>query len=211
MESSLIQDLNWRYACKVYDPEKKISGNDLDQLLESLRLSPSSFGLQPWRFLVITDPQVRGQLKPACWNQPQITDASQLIVLCSRTDINKDMIEKHLGFLAQQQGIEISQLVGYGNIIKEMLGGFSEEQKIDWAKKQAYLALGFLLNACARLKIDSTPMEGFEADKVNNILNLKEQNLSVAVMCALGYRSAADRNAHKKKARWPKEEIFKFI
>ena len=205
--TELLTHLNRRYATKTFDPNKKLSDEQMDVLLESLRLSPSSFGLQWQGFVVVKDTELRKSLLPYARNQSQVVDASHLIVLCRRTDVGTDFVNHYVDISAQTKGIEVSVLDGF----KKMMLGFLEwksTEEIDiWLGKQVYIAQGFLLSACAMLEIDACPMEWFDTKKCNEILWLKELNLASCVMVPVGFRSDSDHYAQWSKVRFAKEEV----
>ncbi len=205
---NIIDALNWRYATKQFDATKKVSEKDLNELLESARLSASSFGLQPWKFIVIEDKKLRQRLREeAGWNQRQITDASHLIVLCAIRDINEKYIRKYIEQIAKIRGISTDMLKG----LEDMMVGFAKQtgkqEMLNWAKKQTYIALGVLLSACALKKIDASPMEGFSPEKFDEILGIEKMGLASAVLCAIGYRSKEDENQNLKKVRFDMKDI----
>lgn len=206
-----IEDLNWRYATKKFDPTKKISDTELQTLLEVLRLSPSSYGLQPLKFLIVENKELREKLKEKSWGQPQVTDASHFIILCSYIDIHDEHIDKHIENTALTREGDPANFVGYSNFMKASINKLSPEEKKVWNSKQAYIALGHLLHSCAQMRIDSVPMEGFEADGYDEILNLKAQNLHAVLACPIGYRSDEDTNQHLKKVRKEHNDLFEFI
>ena len=154
---------------------------------------------------------MRAKLRPATWDQSQVTDASHLIVFCNYTTVSPEHIDEYLQMKADAESIDFDNFKGYGDFIKSKMAEASDEFKSVWTSKQVYLALGNLLNACAELKIDACPMEGFESDKYNDILGLKEQGLSAAVVATIGYRSDEDETQHGKKIRKPKELLFETI
>lgn len=199
--SDILNALNWRYATKTYDSSKKISEKDLDEMLEAMRLSPSSFGLQPWKFIVVEDKELRKKIAKKAWNQSQVTEASHLIVICAKTDISEDYIKNFIKDISEARNIPIESLKGY----EDMMIGFRRNLSVDevknWTKKQAYISLGILLHTAAMKKIDATPMEGFSPEGVDEVLNLKEKGLTSAVLCALGHRSEKDLTANYKKVR----------
>ncbi|WP_411032294.1 NAD(P)H-dependent oxidoreductase [Spongiimicrobium sp. 3-5] len=209
--SNYIDSLNWRYATKKFDPSKKIAKADLETLLEAVRLSASSYGLQPYQILVITDPEIREKLKPVSWGQSQITDASHLIVFANNTVVDENLMDGYIKNVSNTRGIPQEELQGYGDFMKSKLLDLTEEQRLSWTSRQVYLALGNLLSAAALLKIDTCPMEGFEAEKYNEILGLKEKGLNAAVVATIGYRSEEDTTQHYKKVRRSKEELFTHI
>lgn len=207
----IIEDLSWRYATDKFDPTRKIRTDDLNVLLEVLRLAPSSYGLQPIKVIVIESKMIREQLREKSWNQPQITDASHLIVLCSHIDIYEKDIDDMISNTALTRKIELASLNRYSDFLKRTLGKIKLEEKKEWNMKQAYIALGHLLHACAQLRIDSTPMEGFDADAYDEILNLKSRNLHAAIVCAIGFRDEDDTQQFLTKVRKSKEELIEVI
>ena len=207
----LIKSLNWRYATKKFDATKKIKPEDLETIKEAVRLSASSYGLQLYKVLVIDDPEIREKLKPASWGQTQITDASHLFVFANYADVKDEYIDEYLDLKAETQGLDREALVDYGNMMKGSMSGLSEAQKSQWTARQTYIALGNLLAACASLRIDACPMEGFEAAKYDEILGLTEKGLTAAVIATVGYRSEEDQTQHQKKVRKSSEALFESI
>ena len=207
----LIESLNWRYATKKFDPNKKIKPEDLETIKEAVRLSASSYGLQLYKVLVIEDPEIREKLKPASWGQTQITDASQLFVFCNFTDVIDKNIDDYLDLKAVTQDLDRGGLVDYGNMMKGAVSGMTAEIKSQWTARQTYIALGNLLAACSMLRIDACPMEGFEPAKYNEILGLNEKGLNAAVIATVGYRSEEDHTQGLKKVRKPAELLFESI
>jgi nitroreductase len=209
--NTYLENLHWRYATKKFDASKKISSNDLNSLLEVIRLSASSYGLQPYHVFVIEDPEIRTKLKAASWNQSQITDASQLLVFAHKTTFDESLVDTFLENISETRQLPLDQLQGYGELIKTNLLKLSEDQKAIWTSRQAYIALGNLLSAAANLKIDACPMEGFVPEKVNEILGLKEKQLNAVVLATIGYRSSQDVAQHYKKVRQSKNELFTYL
>lgn len=207
----LLENLKWRYATKKFDPSKNISDEDLERLKEAIQLSVSSYGLQLYKVMVIKDQKLRKQLKEASWNQAQITDASHLFVFCNYTERNNDHIDDYIQATATIQGAPLDKLSTYGDFIKESLSQKTDSEWISWSEKQTYLALSNLLMACAELKIDACPMEGFEADKYNEILGLNKKGLNAAVIAPVGFRSEEDHTQYRKKVRKPKEILFELV
>lgn len=206
--TELLTALNWRYATKSFDKEKKLDASQLDTLLESLRLSPSSFGLQGRGFVVVENPALRQELLPHARNQAQVVDASHLIVLCRRTDVNEAFVEKYIADIAQTKGIDVRHLSGYKDMIMGAVTGRSEDDKNNWLAKQTYIAQWFLLSACAMLGIDACPMEWFNTTKFDEILGLADDNLASCVIVPVGFRSAEDSYANAPKVRFAKEELI---
>ena len=206
-----INSLNRRYAVKKFDSSKKISDRDLKTLIEAVRLSPSSYGLQLYKVLVAEEPELRAELKKASWNQGQITDSSHLFIFCAYDEVSDIHIDEYINLKAETEGKDFEELAGYGDFIKSKVKEMREEQRRSWTARQTYLALGNLLNACAVMGIDACPMEGFEPEKYNKILNLKERNLTAVVIAAAGYRSDEDMTQYLPKVRKPVEELFDFV
>ena len=204
----LLESLKWRYATKKFDPNKKVNPEDLEKIKEAIQLSVSSYGLQLYKVLIIEDAAIREKLKPASWGQSQITDASHLIVFCNYAQVKDENIEDYIQLKADTQGISVDALKGYGDFMKGSIGKMTAIEKSSWTAKQTYFALGNLLTACAELKIDACPMEGFEPNKYNEILQLSEKGLNAAVIAAIGYRSDDDQTQKSKKVRKPLERLF---
>lgn len=206
--STILEPRNWRYATKKFDTDKKVSEEDLQTLLGAILLSPSSYGLQPYHVLVISDPETREQLKKASWGQSQITDASHILVFTNFTDFGEELVDSYLENASETRNIPLDGLKDYGNMMKSSLMNLPTEIKGGWAARQAYLALGNALQAAAELKLDACPMEGFDPAGYNEILGLNDKNLNAAVVMALGYRSEEDQTQHYAKVRKSKEELF---
>jgi len=202
---SLIQALTWREATKKFDTEKKLTSEQLDTLIEAARLAPSSFGLQPWKLVVVSDPAVRAKLREASWDQSQITEASQLFVFAAQMP-TPELVDAYVANISATRGASIESLAGLSQMIKGSIAGKSETERLEWAKKQAYLALGVTLASAAVLSIDSCPMEGFDADKYDEILGLSERGLHTAVIMAVGFRTAEEAAIESKKVRPAQED-----
>jgi nitroreductase len=208
---NLIDNLKWRYATKKFDPSKKVSDKDIETLKEAVRLSVSSYGLQLYKVLIIKNPEIKSELKKASWDQSQITDASHLFVFCNYT-MNFDYhIDNYIQLIADAQGIGTDTLKNYEETIKSSIEKKDQMGKKSWAEKQTYLALSNLLAACAELKIDACPMEGFDNQSYNQILGLDELGLNAAVIAPVGYRSSEDSTQYRKKIRKPINKLFQTI
>lgn len=203
-----LETQNWRYATKKFDATKKISTEDLNTLKEAIRLSSSSYGLQPYKIIIVENPELRAQLLGAAYGQSQVVDASHLIVFANETNINDQTIEKYITRIGDTRNIPVESLTGFGNYMKGAINHLTEDAKNIWASKQTYLALGNLLNAAAELKIDVTPMEGFVPAQVNEILGLNALGLNASLMATVGYRHTEDATQHLKKVRKSNEELF---
>ncbi|MEZ4787269.1 MAG: NAD(P)H-dependent oxidoreductase [Flavobacterium haoranii] len=209
--NSFITNQNWRYATKKFDATKKVSNEDLQILKEAIQLSTSSYGLQPYKVLIIENPEIRKQLQPVSWGQTQIVDASHLIVFANYTNINETHIDDYINNIAQSRKLNVEDLAGYSDFMKSKILALPQEQLAVWTSKQTYLALGNLINAAAELKIDVTPMEGFEPAKYNEILGLNELGLNASLVAPIGYRHDEDVNQHLAKVRKPLDELFETI
>lgn len=205
---NLIENLKWRYATKKFDSSKKVSETDLKKLKEAIQLSASSFGLQLYKVLIIENKELKTQLKSASWDQPQITDASHLLIFCNYTEVDEKNIDDYIYLKSKIQNIDAKNLEGYSDFIKSTIGSFPEHMKKEWTAKQTYIAMGNLLTACAELKIDACPMEGFDIEKYNDILELNKKGLSAAVVTTIGYRSEEDITANAPKVRKPLNDLF---
>jgi nitroreductase len=206
--TQFIKDANWRYATKKFDATKKISDEDLASLKEAIRLTASSFGLQPYKVIIVENPDVRAQLQPASWGQSQIVDASHLMVFANIIEFGEKEIDATITTMATTRNLPLEALQGYGDFMKSKLVGLPEDVKNTWTSKQTYLALGNLLNAAAELKIDVTPMEGFEPEKYNEILGLDKLGLNASLVATIGYRHEEDATQHYAKVRKSEEELF---
>jgi nitroreductase len=209
--NSYIENLNWRYATKKFDTSKKVEQKELESLLEATSLSASSYGLQPYKILVVEDSELRGKLKPAAWGQSQITEASHLIVLANQSTFGEELVDDYLSNVSETRGIPENDLQGYADFMKSKLMPLSESAKATWTARQTYIALGNLLSAAADLKIDTCPMEGFDSLQFNEMLGLTERGLNAAVLVAIGYRSKEDKTQHYKKVRRAKEDLITHI
>lgn len=205
--TSITEALNWRYATKKFDPAKKVSEADVNELLEAARLAPSSYGLQPWTFVIVTNPELRKKLREHAWNQPQITDASHLIVLATRTDLDENYIKKYVKKIAEVRKVPVDSLKSYEDMMAGDIAKRPQEERINWGKRQTYIALGFLLFAAVQKRIDACPMEGFDAEKFDEVLGLKKMNLTATVLCAVGYRASDDVHSQHAKVRFSKSDV----
>ncbi len=204
---ALLEQLNKRYATKKFDASKKISPKDLSTLLEAIRLSASSYGLQAYKVVVVENEAIRKQLRAFAWDQAQITDASQLLVFAYESNFDETGVDRFVQNIAETRNIDASSLSGYSEMMKGSLKR-PKEQLHNWLARQPYIALGFGLVAAAQLNIDSCPMEGFDPDQFDEILGLKAKGLKSVVLLAVGYRSSEDGYQHLAKVRRSNEELF---
>jgi nitroreductase len=207
--AELLQALQWRYATKVFDPHKKIPADIWSALEESLVLTPSSYGMQPWKFLVITNPELREQLVPLSWRQRQVADASHLVVLTVKSKIAEEDIDQFLIRVAEVRGGTPDSLVRFRQmLVGDLIEGERGKIALEWATRQAYIALGQFMAAAALLGVDTCPMEGFQPEKFDEILGLEAQGLTSVLLCPAGYRSEDDRYAHLPKVRFKTEDLI---
>ena len=208
MNKQLIEALEWRYACKKFDTDKRISDTDLDTILDSIQLTPSSYGLQPIKVLLIETKELREQIKPIAWNQAQVVDASHLLVFCHYTALSESYVDQHVSLMANTRNLPIEKLQGFGTHVKSAIANMEDEHVKQWTGKQTYIALGQVLLSCALLKIDATPMEGFDRKALDELLDLSKDGLSASLLCPIGYRHAEDPYITLKKVRKTKDALF---
>lgn len=212
MNNQLIEKLNWRYAVKKFDNQKKISDSNWKTLEESLILTPSSYGLQPWKFLIVQDPQVRKRLTPESWNQTQVEDCSHFVVFAARTSVDEAYLDFFFEEMARIRQTPKESMAGYRKMISSDLQQGPRSKMIqEWATRQTYIALGNLMTCAALLGIDACPMEGINPPKYDEILGLMGTPYRTSVACAVGYRSPQDKYAEAKKVRFNREKLVQFI
>jgi nitroreductase len=209
---TVLQKLQWRYATKKFDATKKIADDAWQVLEQSMVLAPSSFGLQPWKFFVVANPQVRQELLPLSWNQTQVVDASHLVVFAIKKDLNPADVDRFVSRMSEVQGTPIENLQGFANIVK----GFMDKPPYpldinEWSKRQLYIALGQFMTTAAVLDIDTCPLEGFVPDQYDRVLNLPAQGYTAVVLCAAGYRAEDDKSAARPKVRFKTEDVVSYI
>lgn len=211
-QAQLLGALNWRYATKVFDAHRKIPAETWAVLEESLVLSASSFGLQPYRFLLINDSATREKLMPHAWGQRQVVDASHFVVFASRTHVTEAEIDAFIQHTASVRGVPSESLAGYRGMMTGILlsEGF-KPMAAQWTAHQVYIALGNLLTSAALLGVDACPMEGFGRAQFDQVLGLPAQGLTAVVCCALGYRSGEDKYAGLPKVRLSKADLVKTV
>ena len=199
--NNYIENLNKRYATKIFDSSYQIS-SDLEKLLdETLNLAPSSFGLQPYKVVKVKSQDLKQKLREVSWDQTQVTDCSIYYILCANTNPDQKLVTDYVENISKTTGVDKSTLSDYEGMMNGAMHAMNPEQKVEWSKKQVYLVLGFLLDACAQNGLDSCPMEGFDPVKYDEILGLKELGLTSAVACAVGIKSDQDKYADLPKVR----------
>jgi nitroreductase len=205
-----ISNLQWRYAVKRFDAQRKISSDIWNQLESSLVLTPSSFGLQPWKFIVIESSEVKAKLSAISWNQTQPADCSHMVALAALKTVSEAYVDEFLQLTASTRNVPVESLAGY----RQMIVGFlqaNKERHLAWATNQVYIALGQLLAVAATLGVDACPMEGIVAPEYDKLLGLENSDYQVVVGCALGYRHAEDRYAAAPKIRFAPSRVIQYV
>lgn len=214
---TILNDLKWRYATKKFDPSKKINQKDWEIIEEALILTPSSFGLQPWKFIVVNDRDIRQKLQPFTWNQTQVTDASHYVVFAAKKHITEEYISHFISRIAEVRNIDSSSLDMYKSMmISSIITSINPNSPIvnvqEWMSRQAYIALGSIMTVAASLKIDTCPIEGIsDIKQYHDILGLSDKEWQILATCAFGYRAQDDDYAIKPKVRFEKEEVIQYI
>ncbi|QQR83390.1 NAD(P)H-dependent oxidoreductase [Candidatus Peregrinibacteria bacterium] len=208
MEKNLIEALQWRYAVKQFDPTKKISPEDLQFILSAGNLMPTSYGLQPFRLVVVENPELKEKLVEHSYGQRHVADNTYLIVMAVRTDINEEMVAEFTHRIEQIRQLPAGAVDGYKKVMVGDLTNRTPEARRIWAQKQAYLALGGMIAAASEKGIDNHCLEGFNPDRYDEILGLSERNLHATVIMAIGQRSEADESQHQKKVRVSEDQMI---
>jgi nitroreductase len=210
--TDLLENLNWRYATKKFDSTKTIAAETWAALEESLVLTPSSYGLQPWKFWVITNTELREQLKPLSWNQAQVTDCSHYVVFAIKKNLSLEHLDHFIARTAEVRGIAVEAIAGYRNIMaSDVIYGPRSLTVNEWATRQVYIALGNFMTSAAMIGVDTCPMEGIEAPKYDKLLGLSEKGYATVVACAAGYRAEDDKYANLAKVRFLKDEVIETL
>lgn len=210
-QKEIIEAMNWRYATKKFDSNKKVSEIDFDEIIEAGRLAPTSYGLHPFKIIVVRDKEMRGKLKEKAWGQSQVTDASHYIVLCSLKEISSDYVSKFVKLTADERKVSEESLKSFRDMVDGSVKRFNPEQARAWMAKQIYIVLGTMMSACAVKGIDSCPMEGFSKEGFDEVLGLDKKGLKSEVALAVGYRADDDKYSKMKKVRFPRKEIVEEI
>jgi len=198
---SLIESLKWRSATKKFNPTKKVSDSDVEQLIEAGNLAPTSAGLQPFKLVVVKNEKLRAQLTPASWGQGQITEASHLLVFAVQTNPSTELIDNYVNRVAEVRNQDVASLDGLKDMINGFVSPMDEPTRKVWFAKQAYISMGTMISAASELKIDTCPIEGFDPIQYSEILNLNDQNLMPVCVLAIGYRSEEDVFSKMDKVR----------
>jgi len=209
---SLLMSLRWRYATKKFDPTRKIPQADWNALEEALVLSPSAFGLQPWKFIVITDQATKEALVPVSWGQRQVADCSHLVVFAHKKELDIEYIDAYLKRIIEVRGVTLESLSGYRKMMSgTLIEGLVRERIADWNQRQTYIAFGTFITCAALMGIDTCPMEGLLPEKYDEILGLEERGLTTGAACPAGYRAADDRYAALAKVRFEAKDLVEYI
>ena len=208
---TLLQQLKWRYATKQFDPARKIPADLWAALEEVLVLSPSSFGLQPWKFLVITNPEVRAKLQPLSWGQNQIVDASHLLVFLVKSSLTPADVRRFIERTAEVRGTTVESQAGYEKVINGFAANFSEAELRAWSSRQLYLAFGNFLTSAAMLGVDACPIEGLDPAGYDKALGLEGSGYFTVAACPVGYRLEGDKYATLPKVRFKAEDVIQRI
>lgn len=198
--------LQWRYATQQFNTSKNVSEDDLNYILEAANLAATSYGLQPFGIVVVNDQALKEQLVEASFGQQKVADNSALLVFCARTNVDEAFIAEYTDRVARERSIDPSTLAGFKEMMIGDLTSRTPEERLTWAQKQSYIALGTAMVAAAERGVDGAPMEGFRPTEFNNILGLAEHNLHATSLFAVGYRSAEDERQYEKKVRRPLED-----
>lgn len=204
--SQLVDSFNWRYAVKRFDPTKRIDAGTWAAIERSLVLTPSSFGLQPWKFIVVSLPENKAKLPAISWNQTQPGDCSHMVVFAARKAVDEAYVDAFLVSTAKQRSVPIESLAGYRKVILGFLQ-VTAGRHLAWSSNQAYLALGQLLASAAILGIDACPMEGIVAAEYDKLLGLEGSDYTTIVGCAMGFRHPEDHCAALPKVRFDASEV----
>lgn len=208
----LLEAQKWRYATKKFDTTKKIDESTWKVIEDSLVLTPSSYGLQPWKFLIVQNVEKRTELMAASWKQAQVVDCSHMVVFVIKEKLDEEHIDKNLKAIVDTRGVDPASLEGLKKMmIGDLVNGARSQVISEWAARQAYIALGNLMTTCALLGVDACPMEGIDAKKYDQILALEGSGWKTVVACPIGYRATDDKYASLKKVRFQNSEVVKVI
>ena len=209
--AEVLQQLQWRYAVKSFDSSKKIPADAWQVLEQSLVLAPSSFGLQPWKFITVADNNLREQLRAASWNQSQVVEADRYVVFAALRTTTEDDVDRFMQRTSEVRGMSVESMAGYRNVIADFLvSGWAAKDLFGWNAHQTYIALGQFMTAAAAMGIDTCPMEGIDMFGYDELLNLKDTRYATLCACAVGYRAADDKYGAAPKVRYPLDEVIEW-
>lgn len=205
---TLVAQLNWRYATKTFDPTRKIPDADWEALERALILTPTSYGFQPYRFVVVTDPATKDSLVAHSWNQRQPADCSHFVIFAARQSVNVADVDHYLARVAEVRGVAVESLAFFKKLlVSDIVEGPRSKWQHEWATRQAYIALGNFMTSAAVVGIDTCPMEGIDPVKFDELLGLTGSGYAAVVACAAGYRAGTDKSAAGPKVRFPASEL----
>jgi nitroreductase len=205
----LLDALTWRYATKKFDPTKVISAETWSALEDALVLTPSSYGLQPWKFVIVTSLELKEKLRPFSWNQAQVTDCSHYVVFTIKKNLAAADVDRFVARTAEIRSVPVESIAGYRNMmVSDVVNGARSFNVNEWATRQAYIALGNFMTSAALVGVDTCPMEGIEPVNYDKTLNLAEAGYATVVACAAGYRAEDDKYAELAKVRFAKSEMI---
>lgn len=211
-KEKMIEAHKWRYATKKFDNTKKIDDQTWQTIEDSLVMTPSSYGLQPWKFFIVQNMDKRAELMQASWKQAQVVDCSHMVVFVIKEKLDEGHIDAYLKSIADTRGVELATLDGLKKMmLGDLVNGARSQVITEWAARQAYIALGNLMTTCALLGIDACPMEGIDPKKYDQILGLEGCGWKTVVACPVGFRASDDKYASMKKVRFGNSEVVKFI
>ncbi len=202
---NVIESLKWRSAIKKFDPDRKVSHADIEQLIKAANLAATSGGLQPFKMVVVAEGELKSQLAQHTFGQPQVKDASHLLVFTVETDISANTVDAYIKRAAEVRGQGKESLIGYSNSMKNYISSMDTDARMAWGKNQAYIALGTVLTVAAEMRIDTCPMEGFDAIQFQQILGLK--SIMPVLILPIGYRSEHDVHSKEAKIRKKREDF----
>jgi nitroreductase len=210
--NQLLAAMQWRYATKVFDPTKKISAETWAALEKTLVLTPTSFGLQPYQFLVVQDPARRAALLPHSWGQKQVVECSHFVVFTARTEMKEEDVDRLIKRIVEVRKVPADSIKFYRDLMMgDVVNGPRGKVAHEWAARQCYIALGSLMTAAALIGVDACPMEGLNPAEYDKILGLGDNGYKTVVALALGYRAAGDKYATLAKVRYEQSELLKVV
>jgi len=201
MEKEILEALQTRYATKQFDSTKKLTQKQVETIIDAVRLTPTSYGLQLMKIIVVENPDKRQALLPFSYGQKQVIDASHLLILCREKNVENIHVTDYISNISRTRNVPAENLEGFKKMMLNSIAGMTDEARENWMEKQVYIALGNLLNTCAMMKVDACPMEGFQTTNYSKTLGLDDLNLSPVLTIPIGYRSNEDSNAKDKKVR----------
>jgi nitroreductase len=208
----VLKQLSWRYAVKKFDSSKKIAAREWEVLEESLRLSPSSYGLQPWKFIVVRNKETLKKLTSLSWGQSQVEDCSHYLVITTKVKLDEEHIDKHVNKTAEIRGIDPKTLAGYRNVmVNDLIKGPRSETICHWAQRQAYIAMGFIMESAALMGIDTCPIEGLDPKGYDKALGIENSGFGTIAAVACGYRHPDDKYQNIKKVRFDKNDVITYL